>query len=123
MLTVQEMPFNSASDSDLPTTNWAARVQTTVVNYSSLFRPLSLLLLFILIYLFVLRPVQKHVLTQALLPAGSQGALATANVQSLPEGLDENARAAYLKQHALDLVRQKPVDAARALRLWVREEE
>jgi len=123
VITVQQMPFSSASDSDLPATNWAAQVQTTVANYSSLFRPLSILLLFVLIYLFILRPVQKHVLTQALLPAGSQAALATANVQSLPEGLDENARAAYLKQHALDLVRQKPADAARALRLWVREEE
>lgn len=123
VITVQEMPFTSTSEAELPATNWANQVQKAVTDYSSLLRPLSLLLLFILVYLFVLRPVQKHVLSQALLPAGVQASLETANLQALPEGMDENARAAYLKQHALDLVRQKPADAARALRLWVREEE
>jgi len=125
---VQNMPFNVDSpESDLSSGGWASQLQKTVTDYSSVLRPVSLLLLFLLAYLFVLRPVQKHVLSPALLAPGMQSAIASTNRQSLPSGESEasndHARAAQLKQQAVELVRQKPVDTVRAIQTWVQEEQ
>jgi len=127
VLSVQDMTFTAnQSDDDLPAANWASQIQKTVTDYSSLLRPVSLLLLIVLVYLFVLRPVQKHALKPAL-TSGIQAQLATPNHHSLTseaaEQFDGNARAAQLKQQALELVRQKPIDTARAVQAWVREEQ
>jgi hypothetical protein len=47
--------------------------------------------------------------------------------QSLPtvsfNTLDNTERAAQLKSKAFELVRQKPLDTARAMQTWMREEK
>lgn len=128
LVTVQNMSFNGdVTELDTPAPNWATQIQKTALDYSSVLRPVSLLVLFTLAYLFVIRPVQKHALSAGSLPAGMQPALATAERQSLPAGStgigNDTARAAQLKEQAVALVRQKPLDTAKALRTWVREEE
>ena len=127
-ISVQNMAFEgNAVNSDLPPAGWATQVQKTVLDYSSILRPLSLLLLFALAYLFVVRPVQKQALSRNELPAGLQPALATGNYQSLTAGqsysADNAQRAAQLKMQAFELVRQKPLDTARAMQAWMREEK
>lgn len=125
-LSVQNLSFdNNSVESDLPPVNWASKVQKTVTDYSSLLRPVSLLGLFLLAYLFVLRPVQKHALGPN--SAAAQPALTAApQTQALAAGsnvpTDEAARAAQLKEQAIELIRQKPVDTARAMQAWMREE-
>lgn len=126
VISVQDMSFNGdAADIDVPAPNWAMQVQKTIVDYSTIIRPISLLVLFLLAYLFMLRPIQKHVLSSNALASGMQPALATTNQHSLPLGSGEadNLRASQLKEKALELVRQKPVDTARALRAWMREDQ
>jgi len=128
VISVQNISFDAnTADNEVTTPTWATKVQKTVTDYSSVIRPVSILLLFMFAYLFLLRPVQKHALAAAALPAGGQQALgAPAARQSLTGGddsADGHARAAQLKKQALELARQKPADAARALRVWVREEE
>ncbi len=130
-LSVENMPFDANSaETDLPPAGWTAQVQKAVTDYSSLLRPLSLLALFMMAYLFVLRPIQK----QALAPAaaghgGAQAALASAApVQplpsaSVPELGAGNPRAAHLRAQTFELARQKPVDTARAMQAWMREDE
>jgi flagellar M-ring protein FliF len=102
-------------------------VQKTVSDYSSLLRPLSLLVLFMLAYVLVLRPVQKHALSANQLAAGTQPALAAAAANAQPLTAAEIGpgihRAAQLKAQTVDLVRQKPVDTARAMQAWMREGE
>jgi len=126
-ISVQNLSFDSGStDSDLPAPNLASEVQKTVSDYSSLLRPLSLLGLFLLAYLLVIRPVQKHALRQGELTAGLQPALAAANVQGLSaepsEAIDLGRRAAQLKLQSSELAKQNPVDTARAMQTWMREE-
>jgi flagellar biosynthesis/type III secretory pathway M-ring protein FliF/YscJ len=96
-----------------------------MTDYSSLLRPLSLLVLFLLAYLFVLRPVQK----QALAPVqiNAQPALAGApKVERLGTGFGEMnldaQRATQLKEQTIELIKQKPVNTARAVQVWLREE-
>jgi flagellar M-ring protein FliF len=129
-ISVQNMSFDADSaDTDLAPVAWTTKVQKTVSDYSSLLRPLSLLVLFMLAYVLVLRPVQKHALSANQLAAGAQPALAaavanaqlhTATAAELGPGV---LRAAQLKAQTVELVRQKPVDTARAMQAWMREEE
>ena len=127
-ISVQNMSFDAnVATLEPPVAGWTTQVQKTVSDYSSLLRPLSLLLLFVLAYLFVVRPVQKQALSRNELTAGLQPALATANAQSLTTGsfsaIEDTQRAARLKMQASELVRQKPLDTARAMQAWMREEK
>lgn len=126
-ISVQNLSFDSGStDGDLPAPNLVSQVQKTVSDYSSLLRPLSLLGLFLLAYFLVIRPVQKQALRQGELTAGMQPALAAANVQGLSseptEAIDMGRRAAQLKAQSSELAKQNPVDTARAMQAWMREE-
>jgi flagellar M-ring protein FliF len=126
-ISVQNLSFDGdSSGSDLPVPNLASEVQKTVSEYSPLLRPLSLLGLFLLAYLLVIRPVQKHALRQGELTAGLQPALAAANAQELSsettDVIDVGRRAAQLKQQSSELAKQNPVDTARAMQAWMREE-
>jgi flagellar M-ring protein FliF len=126
-ISVQNLSFDGDSTAgDLPAPNLASEVQKTVSDYSSLLRPLSLLGLFLLAYLLVIRPVQKHALRQSELPAGLQPALAAANAQGLSsepmDAIDVGRRTAQLKQQMSELAKQNPVDTAHAMQSWMREE-
>ena len=78
--------------------------------------------------LFVVRPVQKQALSRNELNAGLQPALAAGEC-SIARGwliaysVDNAQRAAQLKMQAFELVRQKPMDTARAMQAWMREEK
>jgi flagellar M-ring protein FliF len=127
-ISVQNMSFDAnSSETDLAPVTWTTQVQKTVSDYSSLLRPLSLLVLFMLAYVLVLRPVQKHALSTNQLAAGAQPALAAAAANAQPLTAAEIGpgihRAAQLKAQTVDLVRQKPVDTARAMQAWMREGE
>ena len=126
-ISVQNLSFDSDSaDGDLPAPTLVSQVQKTVSDYSSLLRPLSLLGLFLLAYFLVIRPVQKQALRQGELTAGLQPALAAANVQGLTseptDAIDLGRRTAQLKQQSSELAKQNPVDTARAMQAWMREE-
>jgi len=127
-ISVQNLSFDaSGSALDLPAAGWSTKVQKAVTDYGSAFKPLSLLALFLMAYLLVLRPVQKHAFAKSELGAGVQPALATANTQSLAAGgtnsLENNQLAAQLKQNTFDLARQNPINTARAIQAWMREEQ
>jgi len=124
-LSVQNLSFeNNSSEADLPPPTLASKVQKTVTDYSSLLRPASLLALFLLAYAFVIRPVQKQAL-KPIAPEPQPALAATGTTPSLgpgPPGTEETIRAAQLKEKAIELIRQKPVDTARAMQAWMREE-
>ncbi len=128
-ISVQDMSFETdAVETDMTAPTWTTKVQKTVTDYSSILRPAALLLLFVMAYLFLLRPVQKHVLAMPQLPApgqapvldAAQGELSGMHTPELPGG--ERARAALLKEQTAEMIRQKPVHTARAVQAWLREE-
>jgi flagellar biosynthesis/type III secretory pathway M-ring protein FliF/YscJ len=89
-------------------------------------RPLSLLALFVLAYLFVLRPMQKQAL--ASLPATSTPAeLATVRPEELltagsHEQPEANRKIARLREETVELIKDKPMNTAHAVQAWLREE-
>jgi flagellar M-ring protein FliF len=127
-ISVQNMSFDAnAADADLSGPTWIQKSGKALTDYSSALRPVSLLVLFLLAYLFVLRPIQKHALTPALPAAGTQPALAAGpGMDRLPassaEPVEGTVRATQLKQQAIEITKQKPVSSARAIQAWLREE-
>jgi flagellar M-ring protein FliF len=125
-ISVQDMSFDTpVTATDLPAPNLMERTQKAMTDYSSLLRPLSLLGLFLLAYLFVLRPVQKKALAPVQMSA--QPALASApKVERLSIGSGEmfgdTQRATQLKEQTIEMIKQKPVNTARAVQAWLREE-
>jgi flagellar M-ring protein FliF len=125
-ISVQDLAFDApVTAADLPAPTLVERAQKTVTDYSSLMRPLSLLGLFLLAYLFVLRPIQKQALApgqpmaQPALPgAPRQDRFAIASV----EMIDDTRRAAQLKEQTIEQIKQKPANTARAVQAWLREE-
>ena len=126
-ISVEDLPFSAdATETDAAPITWTTTVQKTVADYSSVLRLASLLALFVLAWLFVLRPVQKHVLAQGQLTGPTAAALAASQrADALPAPAHEvggTVRAAQLKAQTAELIRQKPVHTAHAVQAWLHEE-
>ena len=127
-ISVQDLSFDSpVSATDLPAPNWTEKAQRAVTDYSSLLRPVSLLLLFLLAYLFVLRPIQKHALSpgqpyQAAQPILESGPGTNRLAIGFGGGANDTQGAKQLKEQTIELIRQKPANTTRAVQAWLREE-
>jgi flagellar M-ring protein FliF len=126
-ISVQNLPFDAdASEMDVPAPTFATEMQKTVTDYSALLRPISLLVLFVLIYMFVIRPVQKHAFKPSPAPAGNDHLLPSPQ-SGVPTGARAElsagpVRAAQLKEETAELIKQKPIHTTRAVQAWLREE-
>lgn len=126
-ISVENLPFDAdAAELDAPSATWTTQVQKTVSDYSSLFRPVSMLMLFVLAYLFIVRPAQRHLFTATALPAGAEPLLPSTRVEALPGATSEprleTTRANQLKEQTAEMIRQKPLHTARAVQAWLHEE-
>jgi len=124
-ISVQNLSFDVDSDLDMTPVSWTAEAQKAVSDYSSVVRPAVLLLLCVMAYLFVLRPIQKQILATPVHPI--QEPLLTSGQQSMLGGESGDApqgalRASQLKEEAAELIQLKPLNTARALQTWLHEE-
>jgi flagellar M-ring protein FliF len=131
-VTVQNMSFDTDSiPADLPAPTLMDKGRKVVADYSSLLRPVSLLLLFMLAYFFIVRPVQKQVMSaapaQLSAPAQAAALAGGAGINQLGGGYadrDDSAQeAAKLKDQMVGVIKQKPVNSTRAVQAWLREEQ
>lgn len=123
-LSVENIAFDSDSaEFDLPSVSRLGQLQRAVSESSSVWRPLSLLALFILAYFFVIRPVQKHALSAAPAVSASQPQLPGDHMEVLPGVASQSGpqRAVQLKEQALEMLRQNPLQTTRAVQGWIRE--
>jgi flagellar M-ring protein FliF len=127
-ISVQDLSFDSPiSAADLPAPTWTSKAQKAVTDYSSLLRPVSLLILFLLAYLFVLRPIQKRALSpgqpyQPIQPALESGPVANRLAAGYGGGTHDTRGATQLKEQTIELIRLKPANTTRAVQAWLREE-
>lgn len=126
IITVENIPFDSDSaDLDVGASTWHEQVRSAVSESSPVLRPLSILALFLLAYLFVIRPVQKQALqTAPAVAAVTQPQLTAERRESLAVAAAEpsSMRAAQLKEKALEMLRQDPLQTTRSVQKWLREE-
>jgi len=124
-ISVQNLSFDSpVTGADFVAPNWEQKAQKAVTDYSSLVRPVSLLMLFIMAYLFVLRPIQRQALAPGQSYQAAQPALDGAGGSRLAigAGVNDTRSANQLKEQTIEMIRQKPVNTARAVQAWLREE-
>jgi len=124
-ISVQNLSFDSPlPGTDFVAPNWEQKAQKAVTDYSSLLRPVSLLLLFVLAYMFVLRPIQRQALGPGQSYQAPQQALenAPAGRLAIGGGVNDTRGANQLKEQTIEMIRQKPVNTARAVQAWLREE-
>jgi flagellar M-ring protein FliF len=126
-ISVENVSFEHAlAGTDLAAPDWGQEAEKVFVEALPILRPLFLLAAFVLAYLFVLRPVQKQVL--AAVPAMSnppelgpvkREELLTAGLPQQPE---TNRKVTKLREETVELIKDKPVNTARAVQAWLREE-
>jgi flagellar M-ring protein FliF len=124
VISVQNLTFDRAEAEDIPPATFVEQARKGLNDYSSLVRYAVLLVLFLLVYLLAIRPLQKRVLAKPLpMPAGLR-----APVRAEP-GLEAPETAASLAQRNLNLkkqlaefVRAEPESSTIAVRAWLREE-
>jgi flagellar M-ring protein FliF len=124
-ISVQNLSFDVDTDLDTAPSSWTNEVQKAVTDYSSVLKPAALLLLFVMAYIFLFRPVQKHALAMPLRP--KEDPLLTAGIpNALPRGPDDEElqaiRVNKLREETAELIKLKPMHTARAVQTWLREE-
>jgi flagellar M-ring protein FliF len=130
ILTVQNISFQAAStDVPAPPTK-LEKVRTLMLDWSSYVRIAAMLLLFLVTYLLVLRPVKKQ-LIRSLNAAHPKHAAALAGGAGAEPALAEGGGAGSterppmtrLKEDISSRVRTEPVSASRLVQSWIRNGE
>lgn len=126
IITVQNMTFERENQIEVAPT-FADKMRVRVTDFANPLRYAAMLLLFLLAWFLIIRPVQKQVLASLKeLPATpvhvlppSTSALAVAS--STTPALESDPEAATLKRELNELVLAEPASMARTLQSWLRE--
>jgi len=131
-VTVQNLSFREAEIETPPKPTSVERLQIALRDWSSLVRYGSLLMLFLLAYALLLRPVKKQILaTFKQLPARRAAAqkegtaagvaLPAAGGSELASGLPNLQQAAALKKQLVEKVKAEPAATTQLVQSWLRE--
>jgi flagellar M-ring protein FliF len=126
VISVQNLSFDHGpAPVEAPPPTLLDKSQKLMKDYSSVFRYAGLVVLFLLVYMMMLRPIQKRAL--AALPAPSPEAEMAA-LAAPPAEFDAEAAAAMslrtqvLRKQLADFVKSEPESSTNAVRAWLREE-
>ncbi len=131
IISVENMAFDHAPTPDIVPETKLDKVRKGLADYSNIVRYAAVLALFLIVYLFTLRPMQKRVFasvtSKELAPpketpalAGTVTAeLATSSAPGLTEG---DAGTLLLKKQIIDLVQAEPATTTRTVQAWLRED-
>ena len=126
VITIQNMTFDVESTLD-PTPTIADKVKSRLNDFATPLRYAAMLLLLVLVWALMVRPVQKQILAslKELPPAGPVNALAQAAqvlaVSAPAHLIESDPEAAHLKRELNELVLAEPASMTRTLQSWLRE--
>ena len=123
VISVQNLAFETPPPVDVPPVTALERAQRGLSDHSSLVRYGGLLVLFVLAYMLMIKPIQKRMIAgitempkQPLLPEPDGGVL------QLPAQSTEASRTLALKEAIVRQVLAEPVMGARVVQSWMRGE-
>jgi flagellar M-ring protein FliF len=131
VVTVENMTFSDTGENDLAPT-LGERVQKMVNDNVNALKYASLLLLFVLTWSLIFRPMQKQIVSVVReLGTGNQGSIAVAELASsveLPGDdfdnlLEADSNTVGLKRRLADMVQAEPATMTRTLQTWLQESE
>jgi flagellar M-ring protein FliF len=125
VISVQNLSFDRPVAADLPPITLADKARKGINEYSSIIRYAGMAVLFLMVYMLMLRPIQKRALA-----APQPVALASRVSQDTdPAAVEANehaaslaARSQVLRKQLADFVKAEPESSTNAVRAWLREE-
>ncbi len=130
VVTVQNMTFDDATLADT-TPTFLDRLRTGLNDYSTAVRYSAMLLLFLLVWALMFRPMQKQVVasmkqlatsTPKLSLSETPGGKAELASGAATAALEGDTESATLKRELSDLVQAEPASMTRTLQTWLRED-
>jgi flagellar M-ring protein FliF len=131
MLSIQNLSFQEMPAETPPPPGKWDWIRRLLQQWSFLLRYAGIVLLFLIVYMLILRPVKKQVLTafrelpariahaHKELPKGDSPARGVEI--ELPEATDQAKRASALKKQLSEKVRKEPAAASRLVQTWIRD--
>jgi flagellar M-ring protein FliF len=124
VVTVQNLAFDRPA-ADIGPAKFMDEARKDLNDYSSVIRYSMLLLLFLLVYLLVIRPIQKRVLAtpvKELAQPKAQVQIETEEDAQLAASTNLAKRSVTLKKQLAEFVKAEPESSSVAVRAWLREE-
>jgi flagellar M-ring protein FliF len=125
VISVQNLGFDHPVAAEIPPITLAEKARKGLNDYASVIRYAGMLVLFLLVYLLMLRPIQKRALAapNPLLAKNRVPAIADAEGGGTGESADTLAlRSQVLRKQLADFVKAEPESSTNAVRAWLREE-
>ena len=127
VISVQNLAFDRPAVADLPPITFAEKARKGINDYASVIRYAGMLVLFLLVYMLMLRPIQKRALAalpqNALLATSRASAATEADAAAISETAASLAlRSQVLRKQLAEFVKAEPESSTNAVRAWLREE-
>jgi flagellar M-ring protein FliF len=127
VISVQDLAFDRPIVADLPPITFAEKARKGINDYAAVIRYAGMLALFLLVYMLMLRPIQKRALAaapqNALLATSRASAATEADAAAIGETAANLAlRSQALRKQLADFVKAEPESSTNAVRAWLREE-
>jgi flagellar M-ring protein FliF len=121
VLTIEDMPFEVPAAVPTPNPTLLEKIQRALGGFATPLRYLALLAMFVVVYLFTVRPMQKHILrTPAALPTPPPIPVLAEPAASTPS--EEALRSKALKEELAQMVKTQPALSARTVQAWIQGE-
>jgi flagellar M-ring protein FliF len=124
VISVQNLSFDRPVVAEMPPVTFAEKARKGLNDYSSVIRYAGLMVLFLLVYMLMVRPLQTRALAATpMLPAGRASADAELEAGTPTESADSLAlRSSMLRKQLAEFVKAEPESSTNAVRAWLREE-
>jgi flagellar M-ring protein FliF len=131
LLSIENLSFETPAHQEPPPPARLEKIRTLVLPWTGLLRYVGILLLFLIVYAFILRPVQKQVLTafrelpqrigRGTKELGTRAAMEGTAELGVPPPMEAGQRTAMLKKQLTDKIKAEPAVASRLVQSWIRE--
>jgi flagellar M-ring protein FliF len=123
VITVQNLPFATEPDAEMTPVSAIERVRKGMSDYSTLVRYAMLIILFVMAYILMIRPVQKRALAGGETPPKELPGPEPEPAMAYPIPIvNAGASTRALKEQLVQQVTSEPVRSARLIQSWLREE-
>ena len=123
VISVQNLTFDHSDVVDVQPQTWVDQARKAMADYAMAIRYGTLLMLFVLVYLLTIRPIQKRVLaTRPPAPAPKPVAHVEPELAAPDPLVSLAQRSQLLKKQLAEFVKAEPESSTTAVRAWLREE-
>lgn len=134
LLSIENLSFQQAAQEELPAPARLERFRAFVTQWTGLLRYAGILLLFLIVYWLILRPVKKQIVTafrelpqrlsksaKELAGVSPSGQIGDITLEMGLPAVEPGQRTAIIKKQLSDKIKAEPAVASRLVQNWIRE--